>query len=64
MKKKVLALMTVVALAGVMMVGCGAKKTETEAPATEAAATEAVTEAAATEAETKAAEEETTEAAA
>ena len=52
MKKKLLALTAVVALAGVVMVGCGSSKKETEA-ATEAATT-AVTEAteAASEAET------------
>ena len=59
MKKKLLALTAVVALAGVVMVGCGSKTKETEA-ATEAAttavtesteaATEAVSEAATTEA--------------
>ena len=43
MKKKLLALTAVVALAGVVMVGCGSSKKETEA-ATEAATT-AVTEA-------------------
>lgn len=72
MKKRIFAVAAVVALAGVMMVGCGSKKKETEAPATEAvteaAATEAeTTEAAATEAETTeaaATEAETTEAAA
>ena len=55
MKKKLLALTAVVALAGVVMVGCGSSKKETEA-ATEAAttavteATEAASEAATTEA--------------
>ena len=62
MKKKLLALTAVVALAGVVMVGCGNKK-ETEA-ATEAATT-AVTEAteAASEAETTVDTEKATEAA-
>ena len=63
MKKKLLALTAVVALAGVVMVGCGCSKKETEA-ATEAATT-AVTEAteAASEAETTVDTEEATEAA-
>ena len=63
MKKKLLALTAVVALAGVVMVGCGSSKKETEA-ATEAATT-AVTEAteAASEAETTVDTEEATEAA-
>lgn len=55
MKKRMLALMAVLALTGVVAVGCGGAKKETEAPATEAAAE---TEAAATEAaETDAADE-------
>ena len=56
MKKRVIAILAVMALAGTMMVGCGSKKTETEAPATETTAvTEAPTEAAAaTEAPTEA----------
>ena len=45
MKKKLLALTAVVALAGVVMVGCGSSKKETEA-ATEAASEAATTEAA------------------
>ena len=55
MKKKVMALVMVAALASAMMVGCGSKTAETEATTTEAAAdTDAeTTEAAAdTEAET------------
>ena len=67
MKKKVISLMAVMALAGALAVGCGekAKETEakteakTEAAETEAAQTEAKTEAAATEAaQTEAAETE------
>ena len=62
MKKKLLALTAVVALAGVVMVGCGSSKKETEA-ATEAATT-VETEEATTEAATEAASEAaTTEAA-
>ena len=68
MKKRVLALVAVLAFSGVLAVGCGNKKKETEAPATEAVTTEAAateaetTEAAATEAEET--EAQTTEAAA
>ena len=57
MKKKVISLMAVMALAGALAVGCGEKAKETEAK-TEAT-TEAKTEAAATEAaQTEAAETE------
>ena len=59
MKKKLLALTAVVALTGVVMVGCGSKTKETEA-ATEAVTT-AVTET--TEAATEAATTVATEAA-
>ena len=58
MKKKVMALVMVAAMASMMVVGCGSKKKETEAvtteAATEAATTEAATEAATTEAATEA----------
>ncbi len=58
MKKKVMALVMVAALAATMAVGCGSKKetekateaTTTEAATTEAATTEAATEEATTEA--------------
>ena len=56
MKKKVMALVMVAAVASLMAVGCGSKTKETE-KATEAAttaATEAATEAASTEAATEA----------
>lgn len=59
-KKNVVALLAVAAVVGMVAVGCGNKKTETEAPAaTTEATTEAKTEAETTEAPT---EVETTEA--
>ena len=69
MKKRMLALAAILALTGVVTVGCGGSDKETEAPATEAVTTEAATTEAATEEETTEAEteteteEETTEAA-
>ena len=69
MKKRFVSVMLGAVMTAALLSGCGSKKAETEAPATEAAteapATEAATEAAATEAATEAgveteAEEKTT----
>ena len=57
MKKKVMALVMVAALASAMMVGCGSKTAETEATTTEAAAETEAAEETEAAADTEAAEE-------